>query len=158
MIISSPNYHPSSGTFPGNFILRLTNATSIMFASYNTTADSEIITATVPTITTGGTWHHIVLTNDGITGNFYHNGTPLTTTGVNTKTLDDLTNGLDIGIEGTGGHGNNPWSGYLDEIAVWNTALSASDVLAIYDATDTNLTADLSSMSTPPLVWYRMGD
>ena len=156
IIVSSPNYHPPSGTFPGNFILRLTNATTIVFYSYNTTADGEGISATVPTITAGGTWHHIVLTNDGVTAKFYHNGNPLTTTGVNTKTLDDLTNGLDIGDE-VNNH-NNPWSGYLDEIAVWNTALSATDVEEIYDATETGKCADLSSMTTPPLAWYRMGD
>ena len=51
---------------------------------------------------------------------------------------------------------SNGWNGKIDEVAVWNTALTATDVQNIYNATTTGKTADLSSLS--PVAWYRMGD
>ena len=56
--------------------------------------------------------------------------------------------------------GSNFFDGNLDEIAYFAAELSADDVTEIYDATDfvTDKCADLSSMATPPIAWYRMGD
>ena len=52
------------------------------------------------------------------------------------------------------------WSGKMDEVSIFDYALTAPDVADIYNATDfvTDKCADLSSMSTPPIAWYRMGD
>ena len=36
--------------------------------------------------------------------------------------------------------------------------INADQVLEIYNATSSGKTADLSSMATPPVAWYRMGD
>ena len=51
-------------------------------------------------------------------------------------------------------------SGNIDEVAIWDIALTAGDITEIYNATDfvTDKGADLSSMSTPPIAWYRLGD
>ena len=46
----------------------------------------------------------------------------------------------------------------MDEIAVFNYALDSGQVQEIYDATSTGVTADLDTLSTPPVAWYRMGD
>ena len=47
-------------------------------------------------------------------------------------------------------------AGKLDEVGVWNTALTAQEIQSIYDATETGKTADLSQLTTPPVAWYRM--
>ena len=50
------------------------------------------------------------------------------------------------------------YSGLMDEFAVFNYALDSGQVQEIYDATSTGVTADLDTLSTPPVAWYRMGD
>ena len=53
------------------------------------------------------------------------------------------------------------FDGNVDEVAYWNVVLTPTEIEAIYNATSAGTpdqTADLSEMSTPPLVWYRMGD
>jgi len=50
------------------------------------------------------------------------------------------------------------WVGKIDEAAVFNTALTAQEVLGIYNATEAGKTADLNDLTTPPIKWYRMGD
>ena len=49
----------------------------------------------------------------------------------------------------------------LDEAAFFTSSLDASTVESIYSASlplGSNVTADLSTLSTPPVAWYRMGD
>ena len=50
------------------------------------------------------------------------------------------------------------FEGGIDEVAGYNYSLTPEQVKEIYDATTTGKTADLSTMATPPVVWYRMGD
>ena len=50
------------------------------------------------------------------------------------------------------------FEGNIDELAIFDYALTASDVDDIFNATSTGKTADLSEMDTPPTAWYRMGD
>ena len=54
----------------------------------------------------------------------------------------------------------NYYDGKMDEVAIFDYSLQSSDVENIYNATNDNTgkTADLSSMATPPVAWYRMGD
>ncbi len=152
--LGSPNYFGSG--FNGNFIIRL-RSDQFLLASYNgnNSGTGELVISNSPSITTDQ-WYHIALTNDGSTAVFYLNGSPLPTTGVNTKPLVDLTNGLIIGDGDQRPSGNDPWDGYLDEIGVFDTALTQEQVQNIYNATTTGKTADLSSLS--PVAWYRMGD
>ena len=54
---------------------------------------------------------------------------------------------------------NTQWfEGGIDELAAFDYTLDAGQVTEIYNATSTGKTADLSSMATPPVAWYRMGD
>jgi len=47
----------------------------------------------------------------------------------------------------------------VDEVGIWNTDLSSTQVSEIYSATDTNLTKDLTTVSGGNLIyWNRMGD
>ena len=151
--LSSPNYYTSG--YNGNFIIRLNNSSSINFYSYNGNGSIENISANVPTISTGS-WHHFALTNNGSTAQYYWNGSPLTTTGVNTKTLDNLTAGLIIGDNIT--NNNNPFNGKIDELGIWDTALTSTQIAEIYNGTGTNTTKDLSTVAGGPVYWNRMGD
>jgi len=159
VVLASPNYYTSG--FNGNFILRFRD-NQFLLASYNSnsTANQELISASPPTTLNTGQWYNFILTNNGTTAVFYLDGSPLTTTGVNTKTLDDLSNGLIIGDgDFRVGTSNSGWNGKIDEVAIWNTALSATQVQSIYDATSTNLTKDLTTVAGSSLVyWTRMGD
>ena len=53
---------------------------------------------------------------------------------------------------------SNFWPGSLDEVAVWESILTSDDITEIYNATSSGKTAGLSTMATPPVAWYRMGD
>lgn len=53
---------------------------------------------------------------------------------------------------------NYNFNGLIDEVAIFNTALTEEEVVSIYDKTETGKTADLNTLSTPPVAWYRMGD
>ena len=121
-----------------------------------------------------GDWHHVVvysavangasradivdckvyLDKNLLTNDTAYDGGSSTIRGMGSGALIGFGNS---GTFGTGGH--LYLDGAMDEFAYWNNyELTQSDVDAIYDATDTNLTADLSEMTTPPTAWYRMGD
>ena len=104
-------------------------------------------------VLTKDTWLHLAFVRSGDIVELFINGVSQgTNTGNGTTTPTTITT---IGAKATSQYF---YEGKIDEVAFWNTALEASDVQAIYDATDTNLTADLSLMATPPVAWYRMGD
>ena len=102
-----------------------------------------------------GNWHHVVLVRDTGTYTVYIDKVPYTsfTSGTyNTGGYNSIGRGL---------QSFRYFAGYLDEIALFNHAISANTVDAIYDATANNpgKVADLSE--TPggaPIAWYRMGD
>ena len=51
------------------------------------------------------------------------------------------------------------WSGNIDELGIWNTALTSTQVSEIYNATSAGLTKDLSTIEPSNLkYWNRLGD
>ncbi len=116
-------------------------------------------------IFSNNTWTHIAVVQDGVQPKVYKNGVevPITFTVSTDKTawFSDLPS-LDNGRIGCGNQNNigdiQFFNGAIDEVAVFNTALTANDVQRIYNATETGKTADLSQLTTPPIKWYRMGD
>ena len=105
-------------------------------------------------------WVHVVLTLPKIAGtaNFYQNsvsGGQQLYTGASSSTI--TLSGFPLNI-GRRANGLFPFDGKLDEIAIFDYALDADQVAEIYNATSTGKTADLSTMATPPVAWYRMGD
>ena len=100
-------------------------------------------------------WQHLVITRDNNnTIHFYMNGTEYTQ---NQPTNASGTFGL---IDRIGQKYNSFFlQGNLDELGIWNTALTAPQVAQIYNATSTGKTADLSTISGSNLkYWNRMGD
>ena len=116
-------------------------------------------------IFSNNTWAHITIVQDGVQPKVYKNGVevPITFTISTDKTawFSDLPS-LDNGRIGCGNQNNigdiQFFNGAIDEVAVFNTALTANDVQSIYLATETGKTADLNQLTTPPIKWYRMGD
>jgi len=114
---------------------------------------------------TDGDWHHLVIVRAG-TGNnkIYVNGVSqtLNTTTFGDENLTDPQSSLDLLIGAgynTGGVLYRFFDGLIDEVAIWDTALTSTQVSEIYNATGTNLTKDLTTVSGSNLVyWNRMGD
>ena len=114
------------------------------------------------TALTNNAWHHLLFTFNNTTNevNLYINGV-LDSASPHTKTdlISVNTQPLRIG----GGYNlNNFFDGDIDEVAIWNRALEATDVQRIYNATNDNpgKTANLWSagLNTGLVYWNRMGD
>jgi len=106
---------------------------------------------------TDGNWHHLVFVIPAATTGvlFYHNGSLITTTSSSIGT----STGTVGGNIGSRTNGSFNFNGSIDEIGIWNTELTSTQVQSIYDATGTNLTKDLTEISGSNLVyWNRMGD
>jgi len=105
-------------------------------------------TGTVPTVV-AGVWQHITMTWNGTnTMTVYKDGTQVCTK-VQSTTIVNNTSPVYLGQRIGWGH----LLGKLDEVAIFNTELSQSDVTSIYNGGEPN---DLSSLS--PLSWWRCGD
>ena len=89
-------------------------------------------------------------------GKIYVNGSNVTTS-QNLSSFSTIPNASDelyIGETETGHY--NPFLGNIDEFAIWVGAeLSASDISTLYNS---GVPTNLSSFSTPPTHWWRMGD
>ena len=106
-----------------------------------------------------GQWHHLVLTRSSGTVQVYVDGQ---VDGVSTTITTSITNSADIRL-GQLMNGLEYWSGEIDEVAIFDTALNAGQIYNdIYQptATATNKTADfVNNPNLPnPVAWYRMGD
>ena len=120
------------------------------------------VTASVTDEFADGNWHHFVYTYDG-NSKIYIDGTERTISYKSgTISSDDIVviSNLALGLN----RASYPkYSGKLDEVAIFDTALNAGQIYNdIYQptATGTNQTADLvNNPNLPnPVAWYRMGD
>ena len=106
-----------------------------------------------------GDWHHFVFTFESGVGTklYIDNGTPTVNASANA-----VDNDPSIFTIGARGDGLNYFNGDIDEIAVWNKVLDATDVQRIYNATNDNpgKCANLWSagLNTGLVYWNRMGD
>jgi prepilin-type N-terminal cleavage/methylation domain-containing protein len=82
-----------------------------------------------PLVTTGS-WHLVGITYNGTTLTCYQDGTSC---GTVVAAMAGVTNITDIGKGITGGEGYFP-GGSIDEVRIYNRALSAAEVLALYNA------------------------
>ena len=106
-------------------------------------------------------WHHLVATYTGggeygdIT--LYLDGSVLSTSGAseNYTAMENLGKAVEIGAQTP--HSSRISDGSIDNTGIWNTALSAGDIAALYEARGT---ADLNDdgNSANLVGWWRMGD
>ena len=108
-------------------------------------------TTTLPSALVTGTWYHLVLTCDGNTYIFYVNGNPVYSTTVSGGASAGVAVPLVLGCNppaytiGTGDGGAEQVKGSLDEMAIYNTALSQTAVTNHYLARYGTLTLPIAS-------------
>ena len=109
------------------------------FASFSATADTD--------------WHHVAYVRSSGTHKLYYDGADTSLGGTPASTTSSpLGNNFFIGA--LTGYAAK-FQGIIDEVSVFSSALSASDVTAIYNP-PLNVPADLEDLD--PVGWWRMGD
>jgi hypothetical protein len=79
------------------------------------------------------TWVHIVYTNDGTIANFYQNGILVSST-PNAGMTVSIGNNAVWGMLGTSFQYHGGFRGSIDDIGIWNRALSANEVASLKNA------------------------
>jgi len=99
-----------------------------------------------------GSWHHLVATYEASTAlKVYVDGSLEAT---NTTSIPSSINNVGTNVNiGRAANGVYYANAKIDEIGLFNSVLSASDVTAIYNSSN-----PLSLSSYSPVAWYRMGD
>ena len=117
---------------------------------------------TTNTTLNNNTWYHLSAVYDGSGSTdadrlkLYINGTDTALSGSIPSSVISNTENLHIGA-----YYNTSllFNGNIDELGIWNTALTSTQISEIYNATSTNLTKDLTTVSGSNLIyWNRMGD
>ena len=104
----------------------------VLQASVNNSAGGLGTTISFGTFAHYGSWAHLVVTIDGTTVRGYVNGSQLGSTGTSSQSLAAGANPLTLGMYGSGGAGVTPFDGLIDQVRIYNSALSATDVSNIY--------------------------
>lgn len=112
------------------------------------TSSNNTVNVAYTLAATTNTWFHVTGVKDGTTLRLYINGSQVaTTTGVS-NTMKSNT----VGPDRISGYGSHYLGGQVDEVALWTTALSASDISTIYNSG--NGAIDLAPYN--PVSWWRM--
>jgi hypothetical protein len=124
---------------------------------YATIYSSGLTDIQTTTTWTDGNWHNVVFVF-----------TPSTSMEIfvdgNSEVIEEI--GIPASIDndpanlniGRRGNSTRYYTGLIDEVGIWNTALTSIQIQDIYNATSTNLTKDLSTVAGGPVYWNRMGD
>jgi len=114
-IVSSGSYYTSGAN--GNWVLRITSATYIAFASYDGQSNEEYMEFSASTSV--GTWYHFALVREGTGTNqtkFYLDGVLAGSMTVSKALTDGGVNGIYIGSNGAGP--NADFNGYMDDFRI----------------------------------------
>jgi hypothetical protein len=140
-----------------SYMLRL-QSTTIRLSLGNASGSASVTYQSTATISNGA-WYHIATTFSSADNEvkIYINGS-LDSTHSKTDLISSNNQPL---IIGTGYNLLNYFDGKIDEVAIFDYALSERQIKQdIYEGTTTGKTADLNNISnlTAPVAWYRMGD
>jgi hypothetical protein len=142
-----------AGSTYGSYHLRYTNANkfNVHLGFASSQFKNDITSSSTYTLTD---WHHVVLTYDQTNAKLYVDGVE-EYSGAETRAIDYTAAGAgsNTHIGSTPMGYPSPSEGLIDEVALFNSALSASDISAIYNSGTPD---DLTSYS--PVGWWRMGD
>lgn len=95
-----------------------------------------------------GTWEHFVATFDGVTSKLYRNGVFDTSYAINDLIDSCIGGGLRFGFNhlryfaSTG----DPFNGAIDDIGIWNRALSQEEITQLYTSVVTSCNAGYGNM------------
>jgi hypothetical protein len=92
-----------------------------------------------------GEWHNLIFSYDGAICKMYIDGILTATGNFNQGVIDHCGGELNIG---TAYNLGNPFLGKIDDIAIWNRALSSSEVAQLYAAQSVNPNSIASSTPT----------
>ena len=139
----------ASGT-DGVWILPYSTGNNFFFSVRNGAHTS--IQTTAPAL---NQWVHVAATYNAGNGTLYltpAGGSTSITTSTSLPTSLSSTAGTDLSI-GRQSYQSLYFNGKVDEVAIWDSELSSSDVTAIYNS---GVPGDISSLN--PVGWWRMGD
>ena len=136
---------------------------------YGTNSDNLLFKSPVGSLSNDGNWHHYMITyNGGTTGasigsiSDYYDRFKMFIDGVEQTTINSNSNygittalngvNLRVGRYDSTGHMRN--SCKIDELAIWDSDESAN-ISSIYN---NGIPLDLSSLTSDPVHWWRMGD
>jgi len=145
-----------------NYEIMIRNTNNISFYSGPIKSAKLTSSSTIPL----NTWTHIAVVVSGNNINSYFNGVKDSVTGTLTGGLTSGVEDLFIGVRNLNGVTNGlEMIGSMDEVAIWDSALSSCDIKGIYEATTTvngqpksaNL-LDTNTTIPAPVYWNRMGD
>ena len=136
----------ASASATERILLGPTSNTSIIYLS-----GASHTTVTVSSL--GTTWHHLAFTLNGTSAKLYLDGSLVdsSTLGALGSVTFQLTRVGECNLVAFGS--SNNFNGLIDEVAVWGSELSATDITAIYNS---GVPAALTSLS--PVGWWRMGE
>ena len=153
-ILADWNYNSSPF---GHFTIQTTNTLGgefrLMFFIKAASDVGNNYIKTSARICTEATWYNITATYNAGVCKMYINGVEAVVGLFGTIPTALTTQDGNLNIGRFPGIGRN-WNGNIDEVAIYNYALSDTDALAIGGTVPT----DLSLLATPPTNWYRMGD
>ena len=136
-------YYPSTTSSSRKLRLRINSSSGSLSGYYDTSIDLS-----------NDQWHHVAFSFDGTTN---ANGIKVYVDGVNVNSFTASNAGIFSSSGSTliGAYQTANWfaNANIDEVSLYNTELSASDITSIYNSGVPN---DISSLS--PVSWWRCGD
>jgi len=112
------------------------NDSRYMAACFEDPAGVDKILTGSTTVIQNETWYHAVLTLNYFTATFYLNGIVESSVTSNAYAANNnLTLSIGWGAEDITATPDGAWNGSIDEFAIWNRSLSASEVAELYNLT-----------------------
>jgi len=139
------------------FAVHSNNTLVLQISNNGSSFQQKFSTSTIPL----DTWKHVAVTFSSGAISFYIDGVKETPSASTITQLYNSSSDYFIGALQPV-PSSTYMNGLIDEVGIFNTALTEAEVQSIYNATavvgGVNKTADLSQLTTPPVKWYRMGD
>jgi len=122
------------------------------------TTDNNGVARSTGNVFNENTWHHLVIAYNAGAVQFYKDGSAISSTGSGSMPTSLVTGDGRLYIGQFGGLGRY-WSGNIDEVSIWDSALSSDAVTEIYNSGAPNDLTSLTNASSSNLVaWYKMGE
>lgn len=128
--------------------IRVNTTNNIRFVSYSASNFMDSTTAV-----SANTWYHVVATHEAGSDKLYVNGTLEASGSASSFSMSDAAN-LRVGSASIYSMYHQ---GLIDEVSFFNSALSASNVTAIYNGGLPN-DIGINGLNLNPVGWWRMGD